>query len=659
MPSPRARRPLAAGLLTALLLAPQAPAPAAAGGAGTAAPYYTTTFTRMNRVGLTVTNYGFFGNNFVSRSPSFEFPLGTGYEHMARGGLWVGAVAIADTGLFIGVSSGVVDNSQGSGGVSETEFTPDWDHFTRRSRIQNDAEYSPAAVADEELLTVWRDTPAKPAAGYQSERHSPLGIEVRQRVLSFSLDAADAFAAVRFTVVNHGPPLQGAWVALYTQLVSGPKNAYGGWPPTATNGPGSWYYNTYADYLPADRLYRERYCRALPMPAGCFTSYCPPWAGVKLLGAQPGGLDTRPAVFNWWTYSPGDTTRGHDRQRYALMNTSSSPDPRTCVPGAGCSPIALLSAGPFAAIATEDSVVVDFAFVGGDDEASLIAHARYAQFAYDIGYQLPAPPPSPRLHVVTGDHRIDVYWDDSPEFASDPTSPMPGGRDFEGYRVYLSEDRQDLHRVAQYDLVDTTGYNTGMDRIALGDGAFEIGGVTYRYHQRIEGLRDGFSYWGSVTAYDIGDLQMSSLESGIGQNKFLAIPNPAPGERSADVAVFPNPYRVEARWDQGTLVRDHYLWFINLPRRCDLRIYTLSGDLVYATRFDGDSYDATNARGVYDPHADLDTGPPALSGASFAWDLITQHGQAAASGLYLFSVHDLDGGRTQQGKFLVVKSDRE
>ena len=48
--------------------------------------------TDNNRVGLTVTNYGFFGNNFTSRSPSFEFPLGTGYEHMVRGGLWVGGL---------------------------------------------------------------------------------------------------------------------------------------------------------------------------------------------------------------------------------------------------------------------------------------------------------------------------------------------------------------------------------------------------------------------------------------------------------------------------------------------------------------------------------------------------------------------------------------
>jgi hypothetical protein len=48
-----------------------------------------------------------------------------------------------------------------------------------------------------------------------------------------------------------------------------------------------------------------------------------------------------------------------------------------------------------------------------------------------------------------------------------------------------------------------------------------------------------------------------------------------------------------------------------------------------------------------------------LSGASFAWNLITRTGQAAASGMYLWTVEDRDSGKTERGKFLVVKSDVE
>lgn len=75
--------------------------------------------------------------------------------------------------------------------------------------------------------------------------------------------------------------------------------------------------------------------------------------------------------------------------------------------------------------------------------------------------------------------------------------------------------------------------------------------------------------------------------------------------------------------------------------------------------FDGDSYRTENVRGVWTPERNGDTGPPSLSGASFAWDLITDRGQAVASGLYLWTVEDQDGGPTQRGKLLVVKSDRE
>ena len=44
---------------------------------------------------------------------------------------------------------------------------------------------------------------------------------------------------------------------------------------------------------------------------------------------------------------------------------------------------------------------------------------------------------------------------------------------------------------------------------------------------------------------------------------------------------------------------------------------------------------------------------------SFAWNLITSQGQAIASGLYLWTVQDRDSGKTERGKFLVVKSDVE
>ncbi len=624
---------------------------------------YSLVVTDINRVGLTVTNYGFFGNNFGSRSPSFEFPLGSGYEHMSRAGLWVGALALSDTGAFIGVSSGIVDNAQGSSAQLETEFTPAGNAIVERSRIQNSPVFSRDAVSDQDLLCSYSDRPARAPSGYQLERHTPLDILVRQRMLGFSLEAADAFEVVQFTIVNQGPPLRDVYVGLYAQLVSGDKNAYANWPPSASSGPGSWYYKTYGEFDSARRLYKERYCYSLPYPGSCNVSYCPPWAAVKLLAVHPDTVANKTVSFNWWSYSPGDTARDTDRERYVVLSNGRVMDLSSCMPGANnCSPIMVLSVGPFAQVDPGDSVMVDFAFVGGDDEERLLANADFAQFASDIGYTLPAPPPSPRLHVETGGNRVDFYWDDSPEFAEDATSPAPLQRDFEGYRVYLGSDRQRLGRVAQFDLAtpphDTTGFDTGFDAIRLAVPKV-VDGATYRYRHAVTGLPDGFSVFGAVTSYDLGDDKVRSLESGIPQNKFQAVPAPAPGESRLGVTVFPNPYRVEARWDQGARVRDHYLWFANLPRRCMIRIYTLAGDLVLEQRFDGAGYHGEGARGLYDPRADLDVPPPTLSGATFAWNMITRAGQAAATGLYLWSVQDLDADRVSRGKFVIVKSDRE
>ena len=90
------------------------------------------------------------------------------------------------------------------------------------------------------------------------------------------------------------------------------------------------------------------------------------------------------------------------------------------------------------------------------------------------------------------------------------------------------------------------------------------------------------------------------LESGRTQNEVMVVPAPRAGERSGGVVVFPNPYRVEARWDAGEGVRNRYMWFANLPPRCTIRIYTLAGDLVYEYDFDGATYNGANARGIYD-----------------------------------------------------------
>lgn len=646
----RTARAFALALIAGALLALFAPL------AHAQAARYVARLANKNRVGLTVTNYGFFGNNFTSRSPSLEFPAGSGYEHMSRAGLWIGALALSDSGAFTGVTTALVDAIQGGASADQTEFAPLGDAVSERSRLVNSRVFHPDAISDQDLLCEYTEAPRGKSTG-GSERHTPLGIRVRQQVLSFTLRAADAFVVSRFTVINDGAPMRNAWLGFYAQFASGDKNKYTAWPPTAGSGPGSWYFRAHIEYDAARRLYQESYCAGPPYPTNCAASVAPYWAGVRLLGVSPGDVADKRVNWRWWSFAPGDTSKDEDREKYQLLSEPQIDDPAGCLLLGQCSPIQLLSVGPFERIEHGDSVSFDIAFVGGENQQALLKNADYAQFAHDIDYRLPAAPPSPRVHVEVGSQHAELWWDDSPESAVDPTSPAPGGRDFEGYRLYLGLDAQSPTLFAQYDLRDTTGFNTGLEP-ALAPQPLVRDGITYRYRHRIDGLKDGYKHWGAVTSYDTGDPSIESLESSIGQNKFLLVPAASAREHPG-VIVFPNPYRVNAAWDAGRVPRDRVLWFAGLPERCSIKLFTLAGDLVASHEFDGAVYRTENVRGVWTPDRNPDTGAPALSGGAFAWDLITRRGQAAATGLYLWTVEDHSGGPTQRGKLLIVKSDRQ
>jgi len=628
---------------------------------------YRVKITNNNLVGLTTTNYAFFGNNFTSRAASFEYPLGTGFEHLVRGGLWIGGVTqFSGTGEEIRVSTAAVDGSQGSASASGTEYTPLGNQILERSKLPNSPVFQAGAVSEQDFVTEFADYPAKSTVT-GGEDHVPLGIKIEQQSYNWSFSRFANFVAVRFKITNVGPPLRNVWVGMYKELASGPKNSYSSWPPSSSGGGtlGSWYNKKKMGYVPEARLVTEHYCRSWANPlASCEDQVCPPRVGVKLLGVSPDTVANKQITMFLANYSPGDTTRNEDRERYSILSTGRICPPDTLLPGFATDgdandPVSLLAVGPFDEILPDSSVYVDFAFVGGADEVDLLANAAFAQLAFDFNYVIPSPPPSPRIALVPADGALDVYWDRSSEIAEDPTSPAPGNLDFEGYRVYLGEDRGNLAKVAQYDVPDTAGFDTGFADVALAD-SVQIDGNWYHYRKRISGLKTGFKYYAAVTAYDIGDDQIESLESGITQNLAQTVPAPSPGESAGrKVTVFPNPYKVEAQWDAGRLVRDHYLWFANLPQKCTIRIFTLSGDLVKEVAFDGATYDGSSARGLYDPSSELTTGAPSLSGSLYAWDMITDQGQSAASGLYLFAVQDEASGEVQRGKFLVVKSDRE
>lgn len=597
--------------------------------------------TSGNNVGLVLFNDGFFGSNFSGRGPSFEYPLGSNIDHMVRGGIWIGGITASGDTL---VTTATKDGSYGDRAL-DSEFFPLTPDITELSLLPNSRFFSPDARSEQDFRCSYADT--RPRTG--GEPHSPLDVKVNLETLLFSFEPFDAIVIANFQIVNVHPsdPIFDAYVGFYSELATGYKD------PSLPNPFSGWFRQKDIAWVDSLRLISEHHITARD-------GLAPSWAGVQLLGSRPTSADSLTVSFNWWNWNTPEGPE-NDLERYETMSNGSV-DATGGPEGPNNDPVELVSVGPFPILEAGDTITVSIAFVGGepdprtgrDASEDLIFNAGWAKTAFDLNFNIPVPPPSPELLVIPEHEKVTLRWKDDPERFVDPKSRT---LDFEGYRVYVGESRleSEFTRVREVDKIDSVFYNTGLD--ALVD-PVTIDGVEYRYSYDLTHLRDGFKYWVSVTAFDTGTPEIQSLESGLAQNRTFVIPGPdaAVAGEDSEVRVFPNPYRGDAAWD-GNLRRDRYLWFINLPPRCTIRIYTLSGDLVDTIDFDAATYNATDIRGIFDPTdvRNPESDIPRLSGGMAAWDLVTRSDQGVASGLYLFAVEDAATGDRQVGKFLILK----
>lgn len=366
----------------------------------------------------------------------------------------------------------------------------------------------------------------------------------------------------------------------------------------------------------------------------------------------------------------------------------------------------LISVGPFQPLAPRDSLQVAFAVVcalkNGNDfnennyikskgdvlRKTLYSNATRAQQAYngednngnnqldpgeDINgdgklsrYILPQPPRVPRVRAEIEDQHVTIYWDRTQsEESVDPISHL---RDFEGYRVYRSNAGADITNPASFtstmQLVgefdrrdDTIGYNTGFDKIRLSSAKKFDDGDTVEYWYQFPPKNDpvtnlnGWQYLYGVSAFDQGDTTVASLESAKVIER--VIPGTSISENSSEaIGVYPNPYYVNAAWDAGT-ERTRKIYFTHLPARAEIKIFTITGDLVADLQHDAATYDGSGIK-WFDNFSSLNE-KVQMSGGEHAWDLVTKYDQAISTGLYLFSVKNIATGQVKRGKFVIVK----
>lgn len=418
----------------------------------------------------------------------------------------------------------------------------------------------------------------------------------------------------------------------------------------------------------------------------------------------------------WWKFSGATDVLNrpqNDLERYERMTTPTPLDENI----AGCSGtlgeclatdgltsegnwISVFSVGPFPEVAPGGSITVTWAFVtalkpeayqgidardidNDESRALLRNNVFWAQRTYageDLNYNgvldegedlngngeldrylIPEPPASPGLRVETERGRAILYWDDTAEESVDP---ITGRQDFEGYRIYRTDPGDDLagdlfgqaDLLAQYDRAgNEVGFNTGFEEIRLDEPVTFPGDErTYEYRYVAEGLLSGWQYGFAVTAFDEGDPEagLDSFESSRAANAVRVFPGTAAvtGDDRPAPVVYPNPYRVRAAWD-GSGNTSRKIYFSNLPARAEIRVYTVAGEIV--AEMEHDAADPSGGDiGWYDALSGDDR---VTAGGEYAWDILSENGLSIASGLYLFSVRDLDTGETQTGKFVIIR----
>ncbi len=640
-------------------------------------------------------------------------------EHFSFAGLWIGGVVNNERRVSTAIVDGVFESGQEG---FEFFANSDISILSSISSTAEDsmAQYfSPFAVSHQDFISEFKDYGDNPDDGQGIINHVPLGISVHMESYAWNFTFADAFVILNYTIHNESEEtINNIYAGIWADASVANMNY------TSTYEPGggfTWYDNLDGFDESADEAGYNRdigYQYDLDGDDGWAQSYI----GITILGGSVPRPYWDTYYNQWvWTSSNNDdypeyTMPLTDYDRYNQLHSSVPPGTGELYTNEGYPAVEnswlfMTSAGPFGSQPTEadssgwelppgDSCNVVFAIAtglwagGGDDSparrANLHTNVDWAQKAYngedknrnnildegeDIDedgeidrYILPEPPPVPNMTVDVGDQIVTIYWDDNAEDFIDPVSRE---KDFEGYRIWgarktFGDESAEFTLLAEFDKTDSAsadiGYNTGFEAVQIinteGEpDSVEINDRYYHYKFINEDVKSGWLNYYAVTAYDRGDpdANLESLESSIYANRKYVYPGSKAIEDdwSDPPRVYPNPYHGQAVWE-GYGSRERMIWFTNLPNKAEIRIFTLAGDLVDIFKHDEATYAGADIQNI-DENKN-----PRFSGGEHAWDMITRHDQAVATGLYLFTVENLDKqsslyGSIKEGKFVIIK----
>jgi hypothetical protein len=662
--------------------------------------------TDVSNLGISFTNVGTIGRPNVRNQPvgppSMEYPRGSGTEHLFEAGFWLGATV----GGQIRVSTSAVTNPAGySTGAAGFEFTNDGTLFLEISSLEESPNFSPVAVSHQDLIAEFSDERTiigqQPIAGHEN----PLFADVRMESYNWNFGFSEALTIVRYDITNNSAARwDSVYFGIYSDMVVRNINTTLETGSAFFNKGGSGYIDSlYALYMfdrgSADLPRVNTYSSSVIMG----TEY----RGVEFHPrraeqVQNAGYRVPQVGPSYWLFAAGTGAFQRpvdDLERYNLMATEWPLEEnrfrlRNDGQSANGNFIQLNSIGPFPEVEAGETISIYISFVAAlmppefqgiipstvsnpddidnpESRRILKENIGWAYRLYDgqenedgsrTRFLVPEPPLVPRMRVELDAGTASVYWDNRAESSVDPVTEE---EDFAGYRIYRTRLGDDIRGtistaadvIRDFDLPgDGSGFGTGFDEVRLPEPVIFPGDPTeYHYRYDVSGMLNGWQYLFAVTAYDRGDERTPQLETSINANAVRVFPGTAVNEdfNSSDeqyqVGVYPNPYRINAAWDGGTPFT-RKIMFYNLPRNAQIRVYTLAGEVVATLNHDADTYRG-DARWFRDFSADNRI----LPGGEHAWDLLSEANQNLTTGLYLYTVQDLESGGVQRGKFAIIK----
>jgi hypothetical protein len=554
-----------------------------------------------------------------------------------------------------------------------------------------------AALSDNDLYFAATDTFKKPVL----PGHFAMGVKIFAKSYAWRGNFAEAILPIEYNFINVGHHIiHNAYVGFFADMDIGPVN-----DP-------SYPSHDYSCYFPELRTAyianaQDRGATPLgitvlgtPRPLDSL-DYIYQWHGFQ----DPGTVDSN--IYSWMS---GEHW-GYDKSQYirTCQSPSSPTDTRF-----------FFSFGPFDGPGNDhtgfkpgDTLKISVALVGGEGVESgnnnLKDNAKKALQLFLDGFRAPTTLPALPLKITEGFKRVTLewgthvappgsidplsVWDDSNRIAEDtilfPPGPnnfrrnnppceqilgcgsghhcitlpdgsqyLPGGRIFEGYRLYRSEDQSFIGHpfdplreqpdpkswtlLKQYDIPgDKFEYNVGIDTVFVDSN-----------------LVRGYRYWYAVTSFGIpnirivkvkdsnGNVHNDTLQAASTESPFIGHPvdvSFSASDKPDQVLVVPNPYRTDvnytsenhgyevsaSRWDE----EQRLVKFIHLPRHCIIRVFTLVGDLVATIPYDAPANDPNKGE--------------------INWKILSDNGRALASGIYVYTVESDLGN--QVGKFVLIR----